>query len=363
MPPRNQANKPMTMRAHLDATRPERRQNRHHSVAAYTEGITWPPSPPAFFPAHAGRATAFAFDGTDPINWKETPGTRRPLAPMAYQGHSHRKPEGSGDDDDDAEFGSPHFLRWLTHGGASGSQRLLGIRIGEASHPGPRGQRQDRQTHRQNLQRSHSHLHTVSLPPPCTLRGPFLPSREPRLPLAFPPQVCPVTCWPSRHGKEGQSKTRKPGLKMVLFTSAWSLPELDHAAPDALLPSIIRVPVFRTALTSRRSSLNEVLSAWVPLGTHIPKVDAEAWIRCLLAALSGCTPHNNTRAWTDLLFLPKLVLRRERGGNDMRRMCELWLDGARGSLWWKPGVCKPWRKSQSYEVASIGWQVLPASRC
>ena len=54
--------------------------------------------------------------------------------------------------------------------------------------------------------------------------------------------------------------------------------------------------------------------------------------------------HSDTRAWTDLLCLPKLILRRERGStqnskrssNNTRRMCEQWLEGARGTLWQNP---------------------------
>ena len=53
---------------------------------------------------------------------------------------------------------------------------------------------------------------------------------------------------------------------------------------------------------------------------------------------------HDTRAWTDLLCLPKLVIRPERGGqpnskrssNDMRLVCEQWLEGARGTLWQEP---------------------------
>ena len=48
--------------------------------------------------------------------------------------------------------------------------------------------------------------------------------------------------------------------------------------------------------------------------------------------------------WTNLLWLPKLVIRRERGvkqnskrwSNDTRRMCEQWIEGDRGPYWQKP---------------------------
>ena len=40
LPPKNQEDRPMTMRAYLDATKQERQLNMHHLVAAYTRAIT-----------------------------------------------------------------------------------------------------------------------------------------------------------------------------------------------------------------------------------------------------------------------------------------------------------------------------------
>ena len=56
----------------------------------------------------------------------------------------------------------------------------------------------------------HPPLHT-----PLGAHGPTFHSRTPtpRIPLAFTPQLCPVTCCPSCHGKEAQDWTTKQGLK------------------------------------------------------------------------------------------------------------------------------------------------------
>ena len=93
---------------------------------------------------------------------------------------------------------------------AEHSQRLLEIRIGEASHPGPRGKGKAEKSNSKTVspKRPHSHLHTTTVAAPRS----FFPSRKPRVPLAFPPPPCPVSC-PSRLGKEAQTSTTKLGVK------------------------------------------------------------------------------------------------------------------------------------------------------
>ena len=112
---------------------------------------------------------------------------------------------------------SPGKPRWLRHGGeekmggeaVSSACHLLGIRIGEASHPEPSVIKIT------CSKRSHGHHHTTPAPPlhpGASPRRPFF-SRKPRLPVAFFPQPCPVSRCPSRHGKEAQRWATKQGLK------------------------------------------------------------------------------------------------------------------------------------------------------
>ena len=83
--------------------------------------------------------------------------------------------------------------------------------------------------------------------------------------------------------------------------------------------------------TLRKFSLRESRSK-----KHIPKAAQETWARCLFCRPDRPTCNNDTWAWTNFLCLPKLVLRRERGGkqnsnrssNDVPRQCERWLEGA-----------------------------------
>ena len=102
--------------------------------------------------------------------------------------------------------------------GAPGTQRLVGIRSGGGFTSWTTRQREDRPTHQQHLQcqtlpQPSPHHTTISLRPPIALTGPFLPSRKPRLPLAFPPQACPVAFCPSRRGEKARTWTTKQGLK------------------------------------------------------------------------------------------------------------------------------------------------------
>ena len=66
---------PMTARAYLDATRPERQSNLHHFVASFTPPLLRLGTEPSCFgrhqapilPAHAGLATVFALVCSDPL--------------------------------------------------------------------------------------------------------------------------------------------------------------------------------------------------------------------------------------------------------------------------------------------------------
>ena len=66
----------------------------------------------------------------------------------------------------------------------------------------------------------------------------------------------------------------------------------------------------------------------------------------MLVALAGVVRHNDVRAWTALMALPKMTLRAHtRGGkghrkrieNDTKQRLRNWLDGHRGQLWERSG--------------------------
>jgi hypothetical protein len=68
------------------------------------------------------------------------------------------------------------------------------------------------------------------------------------------------------------------------------------------------------------------------------------WAQRVLTALAAIVAHNDMRAWTELMALPNMVLRRHaRGGKGNRRraetetkkLCRSWLEGHRGELWRK----------------------------
>ena len=200
-----------------------------------------------------------------------------------------------------------------------------------ASHPGRRGKgRTDKPISKTfSPKRSHSHLPSPGLP------GRLLPVVMERKPRAEPRRQ---TWRCTAQGRKAKSRT-----------SGWQIAHSISARSARLTFSKTRPCSPRCFLAfkfSQRPShphapgLNEILSSWAPLRTHILGAAEEVWPRCFLAALSGITSHSDTRAWTHLLCLPKLVLRFERRGkqnskrssNGMRRTCEQWVEGAQRIL-------------------------------
>ena len=94
---------------------------------------------------------------------------------------------GRGDDNEGSNIRKK--ARWLTHRGAPCAQRLLGTRIGEASHLGPRVKSKTEKSIANifSPKRSHSHLHT-----PTTLHLLLVPFQ---VLLSF--LVCFASVWPS----------------------------------------------------------------------------------------------------------------------------------------------------------------------
>ena len=114
-------------------------------------------------------------------------------------------------------------------------------------------QRQDRQTHPAPFLRLR----------PVHSQVPFSLSANPP-PSELSSQGLPIPSW--KGGPELNHQT-------VIST--------HHAVPDVFPPSVILCPSSWT-LHPDALHLNEVLSSWVPLRTHIPKAAEEAWARCLL---------------------------------------------------------------------------------
>ena len=74
-------------------------------------------------------------------------------------------------------------------------------------------------------------------------------------------------------------------------------------------------PVEGRPLPDGSSSLHEVFNSRAPVKTHIPKGARRLWSQCVVAALASFERFNDVRAWTELLALPRSVLRAEiRGG-------------------------------------------------
>ena len=106
---------------------------------------------------------------------------------------------------------------WLRHGGASSAEHLPGIRIGGFKSWIRRRQKQIRLKNgkRVSHKRSHGHHHTtpISQPHPGGSLGSLCPSRKPRLHLAFPLQLCPVSCCSFLMEKEAQHHETRQGPK------------------------------------------------------------------------------------------------------------------------------------------------------
>ena len=91
--------------------------------------------------------------------------------------------------------------------------------------------------------------------------------------------------------------------------------------------------------------LDLVLTTRIQLRTSVPRGARDAWGTCLNTALAGVIAHRDSRAWSDLLMLPSLVLpspsrggssRTRRSTNETRRRCQDWLNGVRLELWDPP---------------------------
>ena len=91
--------------------------------------------------------------------------------------------------------------------------------------------------------------------------------------------------------------------------------------------------------------LDLVLTTRIQLRISVPQGARDAWCTCLNTALAGVIAHRDSRAWSDLLMLPSLVLpspsrggssRTRRSTNETRRRCQDWLNGVRLELWDPP---------------------------
>ena len=111
-------------------------------------------------------------------------------------------------------------------------------------------------------------------------------------------------------------------------------------------------------LPSGCPSLAAVCEQRVPLKFHVPKGARRLWGQCLLVAMAAVLRYNDERAWTELMGLPKLVLRfHVRGGKGHRTKVEAeskqrlrgWLDGQRGQLW-NPDPNTGQRKQKAADV-------------
>ena len=112
-------------------------------------------------------------------------------------------------------------------------------------------------------------------------------------------------------------------------------------------PALARpaVPVQGRPLPDGCPTLDEVCAAPIGVRRHVPKGAQNLWAQCLLTAAAGVVEFNDTRAWTEFMALPKMVLvagnrggkgHRRRADNDTKRRCRDWLEGQRELLWRAP---------------------------
>ena len=104
-------------------------------------------------------------------------------------------------------------------------------------------------------------------------------------------------------------------------------------------------PISGRPLPDDMPPLDLVLTTRIRLRTSVPRGAKDVWGTCLNTALAGVIAHRDSRAWTDLLVLPSLVLpspsrggssRTRRSTNETRRRCQDWLNGVRLELWDPP---------------------------
>ena len=100
-------------------------------------------------------------------------------------------------------------------------------------------------------------------------------------------------------------------------------------------------PISGRPLPDDMPPLDLVLTTRISLRTSVPRGAQDVWCTCLNTALAGVIAHRDSRAWTDLLVLPSLVLpspsrggssRTRRSTNETRRRCQDWLNGVRLEL-------------------------------
>ena len=124
-------------------------------------------------------------------------------------------------------------------------------------------------------------------------------------------------------------------------------------------------PISGRPLPDDMPPLDLVLTTRVHLRTSVPRSAKNAWSTCLNTALAGIIAHRDTRAWTDFLILPSLVLpspssggssRTRRSTNETRRRCQDWLNGVGLELWdppWKSSSRTPASERKSPPEASF----------
>ena len=82
--------------------------------------------------------------------------------------------------------------------------------------------------------------------------------------------------------------------------------------------------------------MDDVFEANIPTKAHVPTGARKLWAQCLVGAVAQTVQHDDLRAWTELLMLPKAVLRSStRGGKsnkkkvdgETKERCRAWLEG------------------------------------
>ena len=207
----------------------------------------------------------------------------------------------------------------------------MGVRIGEAEHPGPPD------AHR----------------PPSPLLGATLPANPaPSTPSVLCLTVGRGTC-PGRPAGLHTLQCGRTSMTIVPAHSADCVFEylaahhLDACSVCGLLvdrrfygvhPRCRPTQRASVRRTSREGadpslpSLDKITSTFVPTLRHVPHAARASWAQCLAQAVSSAASLNTVAAWQQLLMLPKAVLGAPSRGAGKRR-CQRWLDGERGELW------------------------------
>ena len=257
---------------------------------------------------------------------------------------------------------------------------LLGIRVGEASHPGPPDSLVSSTSEANpystpgfsgEVVRSADHGHSVlpapslvspgsdvDLPPPpgpgsTSPRRPVpVGSTQPPVPkrrVAVPgrwycpvsscPDHCPVSSrgWASFSAMKGHCDRHLGGFLEGDLPLDW-LQEVGYGVCEvcnrilslkfrgrcpSCWPAFISSqprPTSGRPLPDDMPPLDLVLSTRIRLRTSVPRGARDVWGTCLNTALAGVVAHRDSRAWIDLLVLPSLVLPSpSRGGSSRTR--------------------------------------------